>query len=270
MSIIYETSGRAREYFELAANLYTGCEHACRYCYGADVTRKDPKKFFGPAVPRKTGGHGPIEPILVELEGDATRLARKKETRHILLSFVTDPYQPAEEEFQLTRRAIHILHDWDLAVAILTKGGFRATRDFDLLTKDDCFGVSLTFLDPRRSRIWEPGAALPIDRMKSLEDAHARGIPTWVSLEPVIDPAESLALIEATAKFVDVFKVGTLNYSNKLPPELQDQVRGIDWKNFARNAVIMLDSLGANYYIKKDLARYIGKPEGIRKGNLPK
>lgn len=270
MPIIYETRGRAREYFELAANLYSGCEHACRYCYGADVTRKDPKEFFGPAVPRKAGGRGSIEPILVELEVDAARLVRKHETRHVLLSFVTDPYQPAEYDYQLTRRAIHILHEWGLAVAILTKGGKLATRDFDLLTRADIFGVTLTFVDPRRSRTWEPGAALPVDRIGSLEDAHERGIPTWVSLEPVISTTESLALIEATAKFVDVFKVGMLNYSEKLPWELRDQVKGIDWKRFAQDAVNLLDDLGANYYIKKDLARHIGRPEGIQKGNIPK
>jgi len=260
--MIYETSGRAREYFELAANLYSGCGHACRYCYGADVTRKDPKEFFG--NPQVRDG------VLLQLEKDAVRLSRKNEIRHVLLSFVTDPYQPLEIEAKITRRAIGILHKAGLGVAILTKGGFRAVRDFDILTAADCFGVTLTFMDPKRSRSWEPGAALPIDRMKSLDDAHERGIPTWVSLEPVIDPGESLALIEATAKFVDVFKVGTLNYSNKLPWELRDQVRRIDWKNFARSAVILLDRLGANYYIKKDLARHIGRPEGIQKGVLLK
>lgn len=263
MSIIYETSGRAREYFELAANLYSGCEHACVYCYGADVTRKDPKEFFGPATPKKPN-------ILAELQRDVIRLQRKYETRHILLSFVTDPYQPAEVELGLTRAAIRVIHKATLDVAILTKGGFRATRDFDLLTKADCFGVTLTFLDPKRSREWEPGAALPFDRVRSLEDAYARGIPTWVSLEPVIDPAESLALIEATAPFVDVFKVGTLNYQGKLPRELQDQVKGINWQRFAQDAVNLLDNLGKNYYIKRDLARHIGRPEGITKGNVPK
>ena len=280
MSIIYETSGRAREYFELAANLYSGCEHACLYCYGADVTRKDPKEFFRRAVPRKANNQvirdirGPVEPILAQLELDAFRLARIYEIRHILLSFVTDPYQPAEVDFQLTRRAIKILHKNGLVVAILTKGGLRATRDFDILTRADLFGVTLTFQDTaegqRCSRSWEPGAALPGERIASLKEAHERGIPTWVSLEPVIDPAESLALIEATAPFVDVFKVGMLNYSNKLPWGLKDQVRRIDWKNFARNAVLLLDRLGVNYYIKKDLARHIGHPEGISKGKLPK
>jgi len=258
MSIIYKTSGRAREYFDLAANLYTGCDHACRYCYGADVTHKDPTEFF--RYPRPRDG------VLLQLEKDAARLAKNYEARHILLSFVTDPYQPLEDKLKITRRALQILRRHNLNVAILTKGGFRATRDFDLLTNLDLFGVTLTFMDPCRSRTWEPGAALPIDRMRSLEMAKERGILTWVSLEPVINPAESLALIEKTSSYVDIFKVGTLNYPNKLPFELRDQVRDIDWKTFAQNAIMLLDSLGANYYIKRDLARHIGRPEGIHKG----
>lgn len=263
--MIYETKGRAREYFELAANLYSGCEHACAYCYGADVTHKDPKEFFVKSTPRKALGV-----TLDELERVAVALARKEETRHVLLSFVTDPYQPAEEKYQLTRRAIQILHKNDLGVAILTKGGLRATRDFDILTRADLFGVTLTFLFPARSREWEPGAALPIDRMNSLAEAHKRGIPTWVSLEPVIDPAETLAIIDATYTFVDHYKVGTLNYADKLPQELKDQLRRTDWKTFALDAVTMLDRLGKSYYIKKDLARHIGKPDGITKGTVPK
>jgi len=258
MSIIYETRGRAREYFELAANLYGGCGHACRYCYGAAVTHKDPTEFFGNPRPR--------DGVLLQLAKDAARLARNHEARHILLSFVTDPYQPLEDELGITRGAIQILRRHKLNVAILTKGGFRATRDFDLLTNLDLFGVTLTFVHPNRSRTWEPGAAFPIDRMRSLEMAKERGIMTWVSLEPVIDPAESLALIEKTSSYVDIFKVGTLNYPNKLPFELRDQVRDIDWKTFAQNAIMLLDSLGANYYIKRDLARHIGRPEGIHKG----
>lgn len=266
MSIIYETSGRAREYFELAANIYSGCVHGCRYCYGADVTRKDRKEFYRRALPR--------ENVLEELERDAARFYRKNEDRHILLSFVTDPYQPLEDKVLITRQAIRILHKADLAVAILTKGGLRAIRDFDLLTTADLFGVTLTFTDSvrgkSRSRAWEPGAGTPHERIASLKEAHSRGIPTWVSLEPVIDPAESLTLIETTAKFVDVFKVSTLNYPDKLPRDLRDQVRGTDWKNFARNAILLLDGLKANYYIKKDLARHIGRPEGITKGDIPK
>lgn len=264
--MIYETRGRAREYFELAANLYDGCEHGCQYCYGAGVLHKDPTEYFKPAKPRlrsKLDG-------LFALATDANRLAAKGEKRHVLLSFVTDPYQPAEDEYQLTRRAIQILHKAGLPVAILTKGAERAMLDFELLTKGDCFGVTLTFSDRERSRLWEPRADLPDERILALEEAHDLGIQTWVSCEPVIDPSETLGLIETTAPFVDVFKVGTLNYPDKLPGELRRQVRNISWQEFARNAVKLLDRLGANYYIKRDLGKYIGMPDGVTVGNVPK
>jgi DNA repair photolyase len=261
--MIYETSGRAREYFELAANLYTGCEHACVYCYGADVMHIKRDEFFNRAVPKQS-----CDRVLAAVRKDAESLARKYETRHVLLSFVTDSYQPAEESFNLTRRAIQILHENGLGIAILTKAGLRASRDFDLLNKGDLYGTTLTFLDIGRSVSWEPVADTPYYRMQSLAQAKARGIGTWVSCEPVIDPQETLQLIERTAEYVDVFKVGTLNYANKLPPEFKRPE--IDWKTFAQNVVILLDRLGANYYIKKDLAQYIGRPEGISVGKVPK
>lgn len=261
--MIYETSGRAREYFELAANLYTGCEHGCVYCYGADVLHIKKEEFFRRAVPRQTN-----DGALAALRKDAQRLADNYETRHVLLSFVTDPYQPAEVSFNLTRRAIQILHENGLDVAILTKSGLRASRDFDILKKGDLFGTTLTFLDATRSLAWEPMADKPFYRMQSLAQAKARGIGTWVSCEPVIDPQETLQLIERTAEYVDVFKVGTLNYAKNLPHDFKKP--RIDWKTFAQNVVILLDRLGANYYIKKDLACYIGRPEGITVGKVPK
>lgn len=261
--MIYEASGRAREYFELAANLYTGCEHGCVYCYGADVLHVPRAEFYRRAVPRQNG-----DGALASLAKDAERMNARGDDRHVLLSFVTDPYQQADVEFKLTRRAIEELHRYGIPVAILTKGGFRATRDFDLLGPADLFGTTLTFMDPRRSRSWEPGAALPIDRMKSLEDAHARGIGTWVSLEPVIDPGETLQLIEATAAFVDHYKVGTLNYAKRLPREFN--IPRVDWRAFARSAMLLLNSLGKAYYIKKDLARYLGEDDGKTVGEIPK
>lgn len=253
MSIVYETTGRAKEYFELAANLYSGCTHACTYCYIPMVLHKEPKEVFVDVKPR--------ESVLFKLGQDAARLSNS-ETRHILLSFVTDPYQPLEESALITRRAIQILHDEGLVVAILTKGGLLATRDFDLLTKHDLFGVSLTCHEESTWQKWEPNTAPPLERIDTLETAKKRGIMTWASCEPVLDPVETLDLIRETAGFVDVFKVGKLNY--------REEAKKINWKLFAQDAVRLLDNLGANYYIKKDLAKYIGHKEGIRKGNLPK
>lgn len=79
--------------------------------------------------------------------------------------------------------------------------------------------------------------------------AHQRGIPVWVSLEPVIDPEESLELIRRTAPFVDLFKVGTLNH--------HPLAKAIDWAGFGAAAETLLQALGKDYYIKDDLRAHM-------------
>lgn len=262
--MIYETKGKAREYFELAANLYISCEHGCIYCYAPDVLHIGRDEFYRRSLPKQNG-----ELALSNLRKDAQKLALLGERdRHILLSFISDPYQPIESKLKLTRRAIEILHGYGLKVAILTKGGKRAERDFNMLNQDDLFGVTLTFITSSRSLAWEPGAALPEERIASLKAAHEKGIPTFVSLEPVIDPMETFQIIELTAPYVDHYKVGKLNYEEKLPRDFEWP--RVDWRNFAVNMQIMLNKLGKSYYLKKDLTQYIGNQDGLTVGNVPK
>lgn len=171
----------------------------------------------------------------------------------MLLSFSTDPYQPIDEELAITREAIRLLHKYGLVVEILTKGGTRAIRDFDLLTSRDAFATTLTFLDDGKSKEWEPWAALPGDRLLAMQEAHKRGIRVWASLEPVIDPEESLEIIRQTHEYVDLYKVGKLNY-NQIE-------KTIDWREFAENAIKLLEQYKKNYYIKDDLRKYLEFPE---------
>ena len=241
MRAIYETRGRAREYCELAINLYTGCEHRCIYCYGADVTHQDRKAFEYQVHPRKG--------ILDAISRDAIFYGRRDETRPILMCFVTDPYQPMEAKELITRRAIEMLHKNNLRVTILTKAGQLAQRDFDLLGDKDAFATTLTLIDGNEPNIWEPYAGKTGERIDNLWIAHNQGIGTWVSCEPVIDPAQTLALIEQTHRFVDMFKVGTMNY--------HPHGKTINWHKFARDAKALLDRLGCKYYLKRDLARYL-------------
>lgn len=240
-AVIYETRGKAKEYSELAANLYRGCGHGCVYCYAPDATFSNREKFHQP-VPRAG--------IIEKLKLDAVRLSFpwSKPGSPILLSFTTDPYQPIDCYYQLTRQAIEILHFSGLRVQILTKGGMRAERDFDLLGEGDSFGVTLTLLNNKESLEWEPGAGLPGERMESLKKAHDLGIRTWVSLEPVIEPAESIEIIRQTHTFVDLYKVGIMNY--------HPRGKEIDWCKFARDSIATLKQYGCQYYIKKDLVKW--------------
>jgi DNA repair photolyase len=241
-SIIYESRGRAREYCELAANLYRGCSHCCTYCYAPATLRLTRDEFCKPKV---------RSDVLTKFEKDAEILEREGETRSILLSFTTDPYQPLDVKEGLTRKAIKILHDHNLKVSILTKGGKRSERDFDLLVAHPDlseYGVTLVFTDPKYQKEIEKGAASTEERIASLKAAHDLGIFTYVSLEPVWFPAQSLELIDITHKFVDFYKIGKLNYD--------PQQRTVDWSKFKKDLIEKLDRYGKKFYIKKSLQIY--------------
>ena len=237
--VIYEPRGRAGEYAPLAVNLYRGCGHGCIYCYAPEATFIDRQEFIK-ATPRQG--------IIEKLRKDAPKAQEGRPDGNVLLCFTCDPYQPINEIHGLTRQAIEILHSNGFNVTILTKGGKRAESDFDLLTPKDNFAVTLTFLDEQKSLQWEPGAAPPEERIESLRKAHELGITTWVSLEPVIEPAETLEIIRQTHTFVDLFKVGKLNYH---PREKE-----LDWHKFLIDCIALLEECGSQYYIKKDLRRY--------------
>jgi DNA repair photolyase len=231
--------GRAGEYAPLAVNLYRGCGHGCIYCYAPEATFIDRQEFIK-ATPRQG--------IIEKLGKDAPQASLDGHKGNVLLCFTCDPYQPIDITYQLTRQAIEILHKNGFNVTILTKGGKRAERDFDLLRPGDEFATTLTFLDEQKSLQWEPGAASPEERIESLRKAHELGIKTWVSLEPVIEPAKSIEIIRQTHTFVDLFKMGLLNY--------HPRGKEIDWHKFLLDCVATLKQYGCQYYIKKDLRRY--------------
>ncbi len=246
--VIYEPKGRAGEYAPLAVNLYRGCGHGCIYCYAPEATFIDRQEFIK-ATPRQD--------IIKKLQRDVPKAAADGAKGNVLLCFTTDPYQPIDEIHQLTRQAIQILHSNGFNVTILTKGGWRAERDFDLYQPGDEFATTLTFTESLKSCDWEPLAAYPWERILTLKRAHTLGIRTWVSLEPVIDPHVTIQIIEETHTFVDLFKVGKLNYADKLPETFKSQVKDINWHKFVEDAITTLEHYDCKYYIKKDLRRFL-------------
>jgi hypothetical protein len=104
-------------------------------------------------------------------------------------------------------------------------------------------GATLTFVSPRLSAEFEPGAAIPVDRIGALAALHAAGVETWASIEPVIDAYESLGAIEASLPYVEAYKVGKLNY----------QATEVDWRAFCVAAVTMIRAAGRSVYVKDDL-----------------
>jgi DNA repair photolyase len=238
LKIIYEPKGAAREYSPLAVNLRVGCEHGCLYCYGPLAFRKKRDSFHSNPRDRQHA--------LEMLEHDAGIL--RGDDREILLSFATDPYSPGEMKTGLTRQALEILIANGLRFTVLTKGGSRAIRDFDLLEKyENCsFGTTLVFASQDDADHWEPNAASIADRIETIKTAHQKGIRTWVSMEPVIDPAQAIALVKALSPFVDHWKVGKLNYNKEISGK-------VDWPRFKADITSIMDDLGADYYLKNSL-----------------
>jgi DNA repair photolyase len=236
MNIIYEPQGKAREYADLACNLYNGCTHGCLYCYAKRYKQTD---YYRAADPKKD--------VIAKLKKDVAELERNGDTPEVLLSFQGDVYQPAEMELRLTRQALEILREHNLSFTVLTKGGTRAMRDFDILESARArFGTTLIFLKQADADHYEPNSALLSDRIKALVNAKKRGIPTWVSLEPVIDQTQALNIVKVLHSFVDFWKVGKINHDQKLEGR-------VDWKAFREQIVELFQKVGAKYYLKKSL-----------------
>jgi DNA repair photolyase len=199
--IVYEPVGRAREYCELAANLYRGCSHGCTYCYSPLAKRMKREEFAEPAI--RPG-------LLEDLEKDARKLQGDAEMRkrNILLCFTCDPYQPIDDRCHVTRDALKILLGHGLNVTVLTKGGLRSARDFNLLAahrEQSTYAATFTLIDETDRKKYEPDTAPAAERMDALHKAHAYGIRRWASLEPVIRPEQTLELIRRMGGFVDLY-----------------------------------------------------------------
>jgi hypothetical protein len=254
MSVIYEPQGAALEYAELAANLYRGCSHACRFCYAPSVLRKS-----GTSLESFRHDVQPRPDVIRQFARDCRKLAEAGCTKRILLSFTTDPYQPAEREHRLTRQALQLLNEHGLPWQVCTKNGLQAMEDdLSLFTAGGGWlGQTILFTDDADRQLWEPGASRIADRLQALKIAHEAGLRAWVSLEPVIDPDQALELIEHAAPYVHTWKIGRLNHLHLLEPELRVRVDGIHWQGFVNGLISVLNGKpGTEYLIKDSLLPY--------------
>jgi len=232
--VIYEPRGRAREYGKYAINIYTGCIHGCLYCYA--------KKWQAREVKPRPG-------ILEMIRKDCK--AFHDET--IFLCFTCDPLQEIKEN--ITEEVISIIKKSGNHVNILTKGKYNVKQIINLLDKDDLFGVTLTFLNQEKSKKFEPNACLPQERIENLRLAKESGVKTWVSIEPVIEVKESIAVIKESMDFVDEYKIGKLNH----------YFSNINWGDFLRDVRKIMEENNKRYYLKEDLKKYDKRAEFYRK-----
>lgn len=166
-------------------NLYRGCAHDCVYCDGR-AERYQVDGEFGKDVAVKTNA---IDILRRELD-PARRRVPLKPAFFALGGGVGDSYQPAEKEFQLTRKALRLMLDFGYPVHILTKSTL-IERDIDLLKQINAISkvlVSFSFssVDEDTSALFEPGVPSPDARLRTLTRLKAAGISCGMFLMPVI------------------------------------------------------------------------------------
>jgi DNA repair photolyase len=170
--------------FESSINPYRGCEHGCIYCFA-----RPSHEYLG-----FSAGLDFESKILVK--EDAAELLREELNKKswspevIVISGVTDPYQPIERKLEITRRCLAVLADFRNPVGIITKNHL-VTRDADYLGELAQYdaasvAVSVTTLDPELARIMEPRTSTPTMRLQAIETLAKAGVPVTVMVAPVV------------------------------------------------------------------------------------
>ena len=171
-------SPSALEGFDWALNPYRGCTHGCAYCYAPSVLRVE-----------RAGWDRRVE-VRQNLPAVLMRELRRKEPGVVGVSTVTDPYQPLEGRFRVTRHCLEVLlrHDWP--VTVLTKSDL-VVRDLDLLKRFSNVevGFTVTTLDEHQRRLLEPGASPVPRRLAGMRLVSEAGIRTYAFLGPIYPTA---------------------------------------------------------------------------------
>jgi DNA repair photolyase len=171
-------------FFRYSINAYRGCEHGCVYCYarpghetlgmnaGLDFETKIMVKHDAPAILRK------------ELNKKTWR------PEPIMISGVTDCYQPAERQFKLTRGILEVLLEAEHPFTMITKNSL-ILRDLDLFREFAkrnlaAVAISITTLDADLARTMEPRTATPEAKLRAIRELTAVGVPVRVMNAPII------------------------------------------------------------------------------------
>jgi len=157
-------------------NPYLGrCAHQCIYCYAVKFP-----SFRGPTIPR------------LELKNKIVKMAENTNPHlPVMFSDATDPYQPLEKKYEITRRCLEVLTERNFPLLIVTKSDL-VTRDIDLFQRTRTV-VSMTITTSQRdiAKMIEPYAPPPQSRFSALKKIADEGIPTVVRIDPIIPGVNS-------------------------------------------------------------------------------
>jgi DNA repair photolyase len=165
-------------------------------------------------------GHTEPWGSFIDIKINAPDVLRKQLNRSdkgaIIISSVTDPYQPIEKKYMITRKCLEILAPYHFPIDILTKSPL-VVRDIDILLqcKTAEVGVTITTDNEKVRRIFEPQAPPIQERIEALKQLKRAGIKTYVFIGPVL-PMDTVKLAEKIKPLVDSVLIDRLNYAHKV------------------------------------------------------
>ena len=209
--------------FNQSINPYRGCEHGCIYCFARPT-----HAYLGLSPGIDFESKLLAKPDAAKLlEAELNKPSYRPQV--IAMGTNTDPYQPIEREWRVTRSILQVMAEFKNPVGIVTKSAL-ITRDIDILAPMAAEGlakvaVSITTLDRKLARIMEPRAATPERRLDTVLALSRAGIPTTVMTAPII-PAlndEEMETILARAAEAGATQAGYTLL--RLPLEIKDLFR---------------------------------------------
>lgn len=170
--------------FNWSLNPYTGCEHRCAFCYVRAYELRADRPFddrYGRTIRVKIN-------VAAVLRSELSKRSWRKET--VVIGAATDPYQPAEGKFKLTRKCLETLRDFSNPTGMITRGPM-IVRDIDVLTAlarraEVSINFSIPTVDMDVWRKTEPGTAPPQQRLRAIEKLVAAGIKANIGMAPIL------------------------------------------------------------------------------------
>lgn len=183
--------------YDYTINPYTGCLHACVYCYANFMRR------FSGHLQDPWGSFVDVKTNLLDVL--AKELPRRSGGR-VWFSSVCDPYQQVEAKYRLTRGAIELLLGYEkFSISILTKN-ILVLRDLDLISqmKDRLdVGFTITTFSREAQPFFEPSSSSVTDRIDALSKLNEAGVGTWVFIAPMLPYVTELELREGLRQLAE-------------------------------------------------------------------
>jgi len=216
---------------DYSLNPYRGCQHGCLYCYAPNILRVERKKW------------GCIVEVKTNIPNVLSKELKSKKPGVVALSTVTDPYQPLEKKYKLSKYCLEQLLKVDFPVSIQTKSNL-ILRDIDLISSFSDREVLITIgtLDDNLRKKLEPCSSSVDDRLEVLKSFSDIGVKTTVFFGPIY-PNVNLSDIQ---KYVEVFmengtseilfdkfnlKPGILENLSKTIPQYKSVIKNVDYYN---------------------------------------